>query len=189
MHLSIAIIALAIAAPVVIAEELDANDVPPACAVICRPIVSLTNMCDINPNEKYDDDHMGKRQLLDARDADDPDDRIEAECICKNKSFNVPTVMALCASCIAQNGRKTEDINEIMSQCSFSSVSYAPLSTGIVSGIQVQATKPAGGNTPAQTTSAPAATKTSGAGGVGKLANSAMAVVGVVVAVVAAGLL
>ncbi|EFY95138.1 hypothetical protein X797_010120 [Metarhizium robertsii] len=189
MHLNIAIIALAIAAPVVIAEELHANDVPPACAVICQPIVSLTNTCDINPNDKDDDDDMDKRQLLDARDADEADERIEAECICKNKSFNVATVMALCASCIAQNGRKTEDVNDIMLQCSFSSVSYSPSSTGIVSGIQVQATKPAMGNTPAKTTSAPAATKTSGAGGVGKLASSATTVVGVVVAVIAAGLL
>ncbi|KAF5139252.1 Protein CAP22 [Metarhizium anisopliae] len=114
MHLSIAIIALAIAAPVVIAEELRAKDVPPACAVICQPIVSLTNTCEINTDGKDDDDDMGKRQLLEARDADDPDDRIEAECICKNRSFNVPTVMALCASCIAQNGRKTEGMKGLI---------------------------------------------------------------------------
>lgn len=114
MHLNIAITALAIAAPVVIAEELRANDVPPACAVICQPIVSLTNTCDINPNEKDDDDDMNKRQLLDARDADETDERIEAECICNNKSFNVPTVMALCASCIAQNGRKTEGMKGLI---------------------------------------------------------------------------
>lgn len=105
MHLNIAVTALAVIAPIVLAEELRANDVPSACTVICQPIVSLTNTCDIDPNEK--DNDKDKRQLLTNREEVEDDEAVEAECICKNKSFNVPTVMALCASCIAQNGQKT----------------------------------------------------------------------------------
>lgn len=104
MYLNIAVCALAVVVPAVLAEELRAGDVPSACTAICQPIISLTNTCDIDSNEK--DGNKRKRQILYPRAEGDSDEAIEAECICKNKSFDVANIMALCASCITQNGHK-----------------------------------------------------------------------------------
>lgn len=76
----------------VLAEELDSKDVPTACTTICRPIVDLTSTCDVDKDT----------------DKTDSDDAIEATCICSNKSFNVASIAALCASCISQNGATTD---------------------------------------------------------------------------------
>ncbi|KAH6697508.1 hypothetical protein F5X68DRAFT_226878 [Plectosphaerella plurivora] len=141
----------------VLAEELNAADVPAACGTICGPIVTLTNTCDIDPNEKSSDND--KRRSIRMRATEDAEEATEANCICTNKSFDVAGVMALCASCIAQNMGKTEDTNKMMSQCAFPTMSYAPSTTTRVAGIQVQATKPA-------STSSPTATGTSDAGSV-----------------------
>ena len=76
----------------VIAEELDSKDVPAACTTICQPIVDLTSTCDVdNDTEK-----------------NESDDAIEATCICSNKSFNVASIAALCASCMSQNGATSD---------------------------------------------------------------------------------
>lgn len=76
----------------VLAEELDSKDVPTVCAIICKPIVDLTSTCDVdNDTDKTESDHA-----------------IEATCICSNKSFNVASIAALCASCISQNGATTD---------------------------------------------------------------------------------
>ena len=96
-------------AAVASADELEASDVPPACTSICGPIVTLTNTCDI-------DSHHTRRRLLRRKPDDHDDDHVddaaddaaEAECICKNTSFDVSSIAALCASCLGQNRGDTE---------------------------------------------------------------------------------
>ena len=101
-------IAALVAIMPVLAEELRKEDVPQACSAICEPIVTLSNICDVDPNEKED----GKRLRLRAPEEDDAMERleeeIEATCICTNNSFKVSQILALCASCISQNGKKTD---------------------------------------------------------------------------------
>src|SRR3569833_4344841 len=88
-------------------EELSATDVPSACTAICGPMVTLTNTCDINPGSvtarmrrrRADNDNQGD---------DESDETIEAQCICRNTSFDVGGVAALCAACISQNGKNTD---------------------------------------------------------------------------------
>ncbi|KAK4446996.1 hypothetical protein QBC34DRAFT_382799 [Podospora aff. communis PSN243] len=139
-------------------EELKASDVPQACTVICGPIVKLTNTCDIDPNGS-------RRRTLrrdsdsDSGDADEADEAFEAQCICKNTSFNVGRA-ALCAACLTQNGGETEDMSKIMSQCAFTSTSYVPAATSAVAGVTVVATKPAVPNNAGSS-----ATKTPGSAG------------------------
>lgn len=91
------------------AEELRAADVPAACESICESIVKLTGICDVDPNEGDADND--KRRGLRFREVEEADEVIEANCICTNKSFDVASVMALCASCIAQNGTTTEGMS------------------------------------------------------------------------------
>ncbi|KAF4336868.1 hypothetical protein FBEOM_9248 [Fusarium beomiforme] len=172
---SILFATLAVFIPVAFAEELSAGDVPSACKTICQPIVNLTNACDIDP--KGPEKHSDRRRDLLILDHDDEDEPIEAACICTNKSFDVAGVMGLCASCMAQNSKDTEDIDKIMSQCSFSSTSYVSAATSIVSGIDVKATKPAATVTSGATTTAAVASATETAGnGAGKITGSIMAV-------------
>jgi hypothetical protein len=68
--------------------DLDAEDIPAPCAVICKPVRELTAICDVDGN-RVPDDHT--EQLL------------EAQCICTNDSFDVAKITALCASCIKGN--------------------------------------------------------------------------------------
>ncbi|KAJ4244356.1 hypothetical protein NW762_014483 [Fusarium torreyae] len=164
MHPTIALASLAVFAFLSIAEELSTDDVPTACKTICQPIVNLTNACDIDPKgpEKPSDE---RRDLV-MLDHEDDDEPIEAACICTNKSFDVAGVMGLCASCISQNSKDTQVtyIDKIMSQCAFSSTSYERAVTSVVSGIKVQATKPAATVTAGTTTAAAAAAASETAG-------------------------
>ncbi|KAF5647365.1 hypothetical protein F25303_5231 [Fusarium sp. NRRL 25303] len=175
MRSVISLTTLALLLPDAFAEELNADDVPTACKTICQPIVNLTNACDIDP--KGTEKHSDRRRDLVILDHEDDDEPIEAACICTNKSFDVEGVMGLCASCMAQNSKDTEDIDKIMSQCAFSSTSYVRAATSVISGIEVQATKPAATVTPIATTTAAAATATETVG------NSAERVTGSIMAV------
>ncbi|KAK3902440.1 hypothetical protein C8A05DRAFT_15507 [Staphylotrichum tortipilum] len=161
MHTPAPLLLLTLLTTLISAEELKASDVPTACSTICGPIVTLTNTCDINPDsESSSAGGKLRRRFLYLRDPKDddgddkggngkesPDDEsdepIEAQCICTNKSFNVQRVAALCAACLTQNGGETEDMNKIMSQCTFASTTYVPAATTAVAGITVLATKPA----------------------------------------------
>ncbi|KAF5564974.1 hypothetical protein FNAPI_1858 [Fusarium napiforme] len=175
MRSAIFLAALVALLPTAFAEELSADDVPTACKTICQPIVNLTNACDIDP--KRPEKHSDRRRDLVILDHEDADEPIEAACICTNRSFNVEGVMGLCASCMAQNSKDTEDIDKIMSQCSFSSTSYVRKATSVVSGIEVQATKPAATITPIATTTAAAVTATETVGnGARKVTGTIMAV-------------
>jgi len=69
-----------------------------------------TNTCDVNP-----DSDPRRRRLRHRADDDDnaaeddeSDEVVEVQCICSNTSFNVRSVAALCAACIAQNGKTTD---------------------------------------------------------------------------------
>ncbi|KAL6404525.1 hypothetical protein AUP68_13918 [Ilyonectria robusta] len=109
MHPTIFLTCLAAVIPATLGEELRADDVPSACETICQPIVELTNTCDIDPNETDNDND--KRKKLRLRGRGESEEAIEANCICTNKSFDVAAVMALCASCMAQNSQTTEGTN------------------------------------------------------------------------------
>ncbi|EWG38572.1 hypothetical protein FVEG_01762 [Fusarium verticillioides 7600] len=175
MRSTIFLAALVALIPTAFAEELSADDVPTTCKTICQPIVNLTNVCDIDP--KGPEKHTVRRRDLVILDHEDDEEPLEAACICTNRSFDVEGVMGLCASCMAQNSKDTEDIDKIMSQCSFSSTSYVRAATSVVSGIEVQATKPAATITPIATTTAAAATATETVGnGAGKVTGTIMAV-------------
>lgn len=98
-----------------LAEELRAADVPKACETICGPIVELSNICDIDPNEADEgSDERKKLRLRGTEELEDGEEAIEADCICKNTSFDVANIMALCASCISQNGGTTEGIAPVL---------------------------------------------------------------------------
>ncbi|KAL6400287.1 CAP22 protein [Ilyonectria robusta] len=87
-------IALAIAPLLLLARadlQLDNDDVPTACRAICRPIVTLTNACEVD--------------LSGSDDTDRNENRLEAQCICTNDSFDVGHIAALCADCMRQNFR------------------------------------------------------------------------------------
>ncbi|OAR02824.1 hypothetical protein LLEC1_07719 [Akanthomyces lecanii] len=66
----------------------------------------------------------------------------ERDCVCNNKSFNVPSVAALCSSCIAKANDLQNDMDVIMNTCRFSAEQYSPDKDKIVNNIQVQATPP-----------------------------------------------
>ncbi|KAB5581246.1 hypothetical protein GE09DRAFT_1213642 [Coniochaeta sp. 2T2.1] len=178
------------------AEELKASDVPNACTAICGPMVSLTNACDVNPDTDARRRRLRRRADADGSDDDESDEAVEAQCICKNTSFNVRNVAALCAACISQNGKTTDDMDKIMSQCSFTSTTFAPGATTAVAGATVKATKPAftasGSSTPTGSSSgsggsggAPKATSTGTSAGVMSFNLGAMHL-GIVTVVVAA---
>ncbi|KAI8677773.1 hypothetical protein NCS55_00495100 [Fusarium keratoplasticum] len=136
-------IALALAPLLYLARadvSLDRDDIPRACDAICDPIVELTRKCDT--------DLRGDR--------DREEDRLEAQCVCTNDSFDVGRIAALCADCIRQNWRDNddddddddqrdhmEDIDDILYTCGFSSTSYvASSASAIVASITVEATRP-----------------------------------------------
>lgn len=120
--------------------SIDRDDIPRACDAICDPIVELTRKCDT--------DLRGDR--------DREEDRLEAQCVCTNDSFDVGRIAALCADCIRQNWRDDndddddddqrdhmEDIDDILYTCGFSSTSYvASSASAIVASITVDATRP-----------------------------------------------
>ncbi|KAH9204145.1 hypothetical protein DL95DRAFT_319996 [Leptodontidium sp. 2 PMI_412] len=136
----------------VLAEELDSKDVPTACTTICKPIVDLTSTCDVDNDT----------------DKTESDDAIEATCICSNTSFNVASIAALCASCISQNGATTDDMEQILSACSFTSTSYAPSATALVAAVTVSATKPTATGSTTGTGSASTSTSTASGAAIGR---------------------
>lgn len=82
-------------APSTLVQAVSDSTVPEPCKAICNPIVELTNTCDVDPMEGM---IMRKREVT-----MEQAEQMESECICKNKSFDVSSVMGLCASCMGQN--------------------------------------------------------------------------------------
>ncbi|KAK1765923.1 hypothetical protein QBC33DRAFT_542899 [Phialemonium atrogriseum] len=163
------------------AEELKAKHVPAACATICNPVVLLSNACEVHLDEgllraRQPGPSSRRRHEPRLRGRDDsPEDRAERFCMCRNTSFDVEGVTGLCASCLQQNGDEdaVEDINEIMSECAFSSTSYAPAAATAATGLTIVAMIP----TLAAKPTALASSSTGGGqgangGGLGSSANS-----------------
>ena len=98
MHFFTLLLGAAAAALPALGEELRPSGVPSECSTICGPIVKLSNTCDIDPEEITSDDD----------ECDGSDEAVESHCICANTSFDVANIMALCASCLSQNGGDTE---------------------------------------------------------------------------------
>jgi hypothetical protein len=155
-------IALALAPLLLLARadvSLDRDDIPRECDTICNPIVDLTRACDTD--------------LRGDRDRDE--DRLEAQCVCTNDSFNVARVAALCADCIHQNARRddddddddndeTQDIDDILYTCGFASTTYvASAASAAVSGVSVDASRPTDASQ-LTTTIVAGATRTQGGG-------------------------
>ncbi|TQV94132.1 hypothetical protein IF1G_07011 [Cordyceps javanica] len=66
----------------------------------------------------------------------------EEDCVCQNKSFNVPNIAALCASCIAGANQVQNDMDVIMTTCKFTTKQYSPDQDKLVNNIQVHAVPP-----------------------------------------------
>ncbi|ORY16064.1 hypothetical protein BCR34DRAFT_584530 [Clohesyomyces aquaticus] len=101
-------------------------------------VAELTNTCDVD---------LGKLEGSAADNNGDnlgegPDEAIEAQLICTNKSFDVASIAALCVSCKQQNGNGTTDgMDNLMSACSFSGTSYSRSASALILQITVSATK------------------------------------------------
>ncbi|PHH85096.1 hypothetical protein CDD83_911 [Cordyceps sp. RAO-2017] len=65
--------------------DIEMDDVPMPCRTICGPVVELARRCKT--------DLRG-----DNNDADE--DRLEAQCYCRNTSFDVGKISGLCADCM-----------------------------------------------------------------------------------------
>ncbi|KAF4994075.1 hypothetical protein FGRMN_5990 [Fusarium graminum] len=74
---------------------------------------------------------------------DDP----EKDCVCKNKSFDVAKVAALCQDCIVVDGHKQNtdqiDMDIIMQGCGFAKRTYTPDQDSVADNVRVEATQPA----------------------------------------------
>jgi hypothetical protein len=88
-----ALIALVPAALVLADLELDPDDVPEQCNVLCQPVVDLGRLCAVH-NDTIDDER---------------EDLLEKQCVCTNESFDVRGRTALCASCIEQHSNDDTD--------------------------------------------------------------------------------
>lgn len=185
------------------AEELKAKHVPAACATICNPVVLLSNACEVHLDEgllraRQPGPSSRRRHDPRLRGRDDsPEDRAERFCMCRNTSFDVEGVTGLCASCLQQNGDEdagkgshsrgnanlrgwlltcgsaVEDINEIMSECAFSSTSYAPAAATAATGLTIVAMIPTLAAKPtALTSSSTGGGQGANGGGLGSSTNS-----------------
>ncbi|KAM0348732.1 hypothetical protein ACHAPU_004171 [Fusarium lateritium] len=70
---------------------------------------------------------------------DDP----EKDCVCKNKSFDVAKVAALCQDCIVVDGHKQNNMDIIMQGCGFAKRTYTPDQDSVADNVRVEATQPA----------------------------------------------
>ncbi|WYZ36166.1 hypothetical protein EsH8_XI_000049 [Colletotrichum jinshuiense] len=108
--------------------QLFPNEIPIQCLAVCNPIFQLGRICE------------GERTVI----SNGPtEDRLEAQCVCTNTSFDVSKYAGLCASCMSQNVDHPdylEDINDILWTCGFPSTSYVPTASYASFTPSVQAT-------------------------------------------------
>lgn len=81
--------------------DFDGDDLPAVCRPVCRPIVELSRRCDAS--DLFDDDDDREDEY------DRNEDRLRAQCVCTNRSFDVANVASSCADCIRQNLRNNGD--------------------------------------------------------------------------------
>ncbi|KAJ3946030.1 uncharacterized protein N0V96_004382 [Colletotrichum fioriniae] len=130
MHFNRVALSLAAVAFVKADLQLDNDDIPTQCQAVCRPIYDLGQACEVNDDLVNDD-------LT--------EDRLEAQCVCTNNSINVSQYAALCASCMDQNVRDRDDlddINDILRTCGFASTSYASTASYASTTPSVSAARP-----------------------------------------------
>ncbi|OHE96268.1 hypothetical protein CORC01_08486 [Colletotrichum orchidophilum] len=130
MHFTGVALSLAAAAFVKADLRLDNDDIPSQCQAVCRPIYDLGRACEVDDDRINDDLTEG---------------RLEAQCVCTNNSINVSQYAALCASCMDQNVRDRDDlddINDILRTCGFASTSYASTASYASSTPSVSAARP-----------------------------------------------
>ncbi|KXH53690.1 hypothetical protein CSIM01_07728 [Colletotrichum simmondsii] len=130
MHFNRVALSLAAVAFVKADLQLDNDDIPTQCQAVCRPIYDLGQACEVNDDQVRDD-------LT--------EDRLEAQCVCTNNSINVSQYAALCASCMDQNVRDRDDlddINDILRTCGFASTSYASTASYASTTPSVSAARP-----------------------------------------------
>ncbi|KAM0191583.1 hypothetical protein ACHAPA_007088 [Fusarium lateritium] len=65
----------------------------------------------------------------------------EKECVCKNKSFDVAKIAALCQDCIVVDGHKQNNMDIIMQACGFAKRTYTPEQDSVADNIKVEATQ------------------------------------------------
>lgn len=63
------------------------DDAPAQCKAICAPLGRLGDLCDV---ELANDNEVDEQ-------------RLQSQCVCTNKSFDVAKVAALCADCMHQS--------------------------------------------------------------------------------------
>lgn len=125
--------------------DFDGEDLPAICRSICRPMVELTQRCDAS--DLFDNDDAREDEY------ERNEDRLRAQCVCTNDSFNVANVASTCADCIRQNLRsggddddyddELEDINDIIRTCGFATTaSFASSASDAASSITVVASAP-----------------------------------------------
>ncbi|SPO03258.1 uncharacterized protein DNG_05940 [Cephalotrichum gorgonifer] len=152
------------------------DDVPSHCSSVCDPVVTLTNICNVNSTRVN-----GTTEIL-----------LEKQCICTNRSFDVGNRTALCASCMDQNsldqGDK-EDMSSIMSACNFSSTSWTSNQTTATTA-NVTATRPTASSqlTTSISTGVGQPTATGAPGAAGKVDLSGVGLIGALAAGIMLGL-
>ncbi|KAH6713771.1 hypothetical protein BKA61DRAFT_483470 [Leptodontidium sp. MPI-SDFR-AT-0119] len=95
---------LALLSSYVTAQDIDNNDVPSQCRAVCANVITLTQTCD-----RQNDDR----------------DRNFINCVCS--SANAAAEIPACEACVAnfdRNDGADNDVNDLVRSCSFSRTSY-----------------------------------------------------------------
>ncbi|KAF2795316.1 hypothetical protein K505DRAFT_416545 [Melanomma pulvis-pyrius CBS 109.77] len=117
-------------------QDIDNNDIPTQCSVVCSGLVQLTQTCDEQNNN-------------------DDNDRNYLNCVCN--STGVSAQLPLCEACVAtfdNDGRDT-DVNDLLTSCSFSTTTFNPSSSYASTSISAALTQITSTNTVSTTTANP----------------------------------
>ncbi|KAH9208724.1 hypothetical protein DL95DRAFT_395042 [Leptodontidium sp. 2 PMI_412] len=133
---------LALLSSYVTAQDIDNNDVPSQCRAVCANVITLTQTCD-----RQNDDR----------------DRNFINCVCS--SANAAAEIPACEACVAnfdRNDGADNDVNDLVRSCSFSRTSYVSMTGSPTASVSGSSTTGAGGVlttlTGTQSTSTPAIT-------------------------------
>ncbi|KAJ5152214.1 hypothetical protein N7492_010509 [Penicillium capsulatum] len=130
----------------IVAQDIDANDLPTQCKDVCAPVVSLTASCDKKTSD---------------------DDTAERNCVCKDSraAKSIP-VCAACLTTYSKDGGDNVtmlwwllipvDANDLVRSCSLTTTSFGSVTSTSMSGSSTT------GATDAMTSGATTASTTSG---------------------------
>ncbi|KAJ6113011.1 hypothetical protein N7512_008335 [Penicillium capsulatum] len=116
----------------IVAQDIDANDLPTQCKDVCAPVVSLTASCDKKTSD---------------------DDTAERNCVCKDS--RAAKSIPVCAACLTTYS-KDGDANDLVRSCSLTTTSFGSVTSTSMSGSSTT------GATDAMTSGATTASTTSG---------------------------